>query len=148
MENVKIDAVAYHEAGHAFIATMTKKIHVTKVYYDGALEGYTLTRCASGDINFEKLCFYLAGEITEYWFLKNESEAARHSGIDRKIIEDLLFLISENRARQYAIWQKAIHTVEAWLSPPENEKKIQRIAEELMAKGSLSEKEFNAIMEE
>ncbi len=143
MEKAKIDAVAYHEAGHAFVAVMTKKIRVKKVFYDGA-EGYTETEWLSGNINFEKLCFFLAGEIAEYRLSENFSEI--NSGIDRKNTEDVLFLISGKREEQYAFWLKAIKTVNEWIDDPKNAEKIKKIAEELMLKATLPEEDIRTIM--
>ncbi len=145
MEKAKIDAVAYHEAGHAFVAVMTGKIRVKKVFYDGA-DGYTETEWLSGNINFEKLCFFLAGEITEYRLSENFSEI--NSGTDRKNTEDVLFLISGNRNEQYAVWRKAIQTVNEWIDDPKNEEKIKKISEELMLKTALSEEDICAIVKE
>jgi hypothetical protein len=146
MESIRIDALAYHEAGHAFVAMMMKKMRVIKVFYDCGTEGYTTVQWISGDINFEKLCFYLAGEITEYEFSEQFSE--RHAGIDRKITEDILFLISGKRSEQYEVWMRAIRTVQALINDPKNAKKIQRIAAELMMRGTLSEEELCAIIKE
>ena len=146
VENIKIDALAYHEAGHAFVAIMTKKIRVIKVFYDGSSEGYTTAQWDSGDINFEKLCFYLAGEIVEYEFSDQFSE--RHAGIDRKITEDILFLISGSRSEQYEFWMRAIRTVRSMINGPESAQKIKKIAEMLMTKGTLTEEDMNKIMRE
>ena len=138
----KIDAVAYHEAGHVFVALMSGKIRVLEAHYEGS-EGYTKVEWKSGNINFEKLCYFLAGEITEYRFSENFSES--HSGIDRKNTENVLFLISGNRSEQHAYWQKAIRTVNEWLDVKENAEKIEKIAKELMLKQTLSEDDINVI---
>ena len=141
--NIKIGAQAYHEAGHAFVGRMMK-IRITEVYWDGT-EGYTVPAWTSGDINFEKLCFFLAGELTEYRFSENFSE--RHSGDDRQKTDCILFLLSGDYAKQHAIWLKAIQTVNELLDKSENARKIKKIAEELTAKISLSEDDIKVLME-
>jgi hypothetical protein len=141
----KIDAQAYHEAGHVFIArSMLEKIPITEVYYDG-MEGYTKPAWTAGDINFEKLCFFIAGEIAEYRFAEDFSE--RNSGADRKDAENILFLLADDYATQHAIWLHAIRTVNKLIDKPENAGKIEKIAAALMKKASLSESEVDALIE-
>lgn len=139
-------AHAFHEAGHVVVALATEKIKVCEVHCEDT-GGTTKVEWLEADMNFEKVCFYIAGEIAEFSFSeKNYSE--RNSTSDRANTQNVLFLISHNRNEQYTYWLLAIQKVRKIFSEEKHANFIQKIAEALIKKDMLTEEEIRAIMQE
>ncbi|MCK9351387.1 MAG: hypothetical protein WCT49_03000 [Candidatus Paceibacterota bacterium] len=136
-------AHAFHEAGHAVVAIAMNKIKVLDILLDGT-GGTTNVKWSEG-MNFEKLCFYIAGEMTECLY-SEKYYSEQHCWSDRVYTQTVLFLISHDRNEQYKFWILAIKKVREIFEDPKNVILLNKIAAVLMVKDVLTEDEINAMV--
>ncbi|MCK9351386.1 MAG: hypothetical protein WCT49_02995 [Candidatus Paceibacterota bacterium] len=137
------EALAFHEAGHAIVALAMRKLKLLGVTINEN-GGFTGVSWLAGRDNFEKLCFFIAGNISENLFSNGYSE--HHSTADRAQAQEVLLLLSRDRNIQCQYFLFAAKTVQDILNNPLNVALIYKIAAVLMAKNVLSVEEINAMM--